>query len=72
MRRAEMGGLAEAKTNELALIPKSEDRRTQQARMAQLSSDNCSEITVIRRANAHVAATHRARSAKPDSVSFPV
>jgi len=71
MRRAKTDGLAEAKNDELALIAKSKNCRTQQTRMPQLSRDNFSETTVIRRANAQVAATHNARIAKPDSVSFP-
>jgi hypothetical protein len=72
MRRAEMGGLTEAMANESALTPKSEDLRRQQAKMPQLGCDKRSDTTVTRRAIAQVAATHRARSANPNSVSFPV
>ena len=67
-----MGGLAEATTNELALIPKSKDQTTQRARVQRLTSDKCSEITVMALANAHAVATHKARTAKADSASFPV
>jgi hypothetical protein len=72
MRREECGGLPETKTNERALIPHSADRSMDEVSAPKRCWDNFWEMTMIARANANVAATHNARKAKADSVSFPL
>ena len=72
MRREESGGLPETKTNERALIPQSADDSMDEVSAPKRSSDNPVKMAMIARANAQVAATHNARSAKADSASFPV